>query len=191
MAILAQDVLLLKCVLFPSWRGDLGVDPCGRPPRSTAPTLTATAQRARHVHGDADCLVSVRFGDGFGVSVSHTVPYYRGYAPPHADLRLVLVGRDLAEYSMQNLIEQQYSAAERKILREIKETLCYSVLNFDTELDRLTRRRPASSQTEASSPVVELKSTADSDKEKTHELSDGNIINLAPTVSVAWKCLFQ
>ena len=28
----------LKCVLLPSWRGDLGVDPSGRPPRSTAPS---------------------------------------------------------------------------------------------------------------------------------------------------------
>ena len=54
----------------------------------TAPTLMATAQRARHVNGDPDCLVSVRFGDGFRESVSHTVPLYRGYAPPHAVLRL-------------------------------------------------------------------------------------------------------
>ena len=37
------QVFLLKCALPPSWRGDLGVDPSGRPPRSTAPTLMAMA----------------------------------------------------------------------------------------------------------------------------------------------------
>ena len=34
-------VSLLKCVLLPSRRGDLGVDPSGRPPRSTTDTLMA------------------------------------------------------------------------------------------------------------------------------------------------------
>ena len=34
-------VSLLKCVFLPSRRGDLGVDPSGRPPRSTTHTLLA------------------------------------------------------------------------------------------------------------------------------------------------------
>ena len=64
-----QKVILLKCVLPPSWR------PRSAPLRATSEVaranhdgcvafpLAATASpRARHVHGDPDCLVSVRFG---------------------------------------------------------------------------------------------------------------------------------
>ena len=35
-----------------------------------------------------------------GDDVSHTVPFHRGYAPPHTVLRLDLVGRDLMENLM-------------------------------------------------------------------------------------------
>ena len=102
-------MFLLKCVLLFSWRGGLGVDPSGRLPSSTAPTLLAAAQRARHVHGD---ILTVMF---LCVSVMDLV------------------------------------TTEREMIREIKEKPSYSVLNFDTELNRLTRRRLASSQTETSS----------------------------------------
>ena len=92
-------------------------------------------------------------GDG----VSHTVLIHEGFALHHAILRLA--GRDPAEYLMKNLIEQGCSfaaAAEREIPRDVKEKLCYIGVDYDTK----------------------LKSTAETDKEKTCELPDRNFITV-------------
>jgi len=89
----------------------------------------------------------------------HATVVYEGYALPHASKSSPMGGRKLTDFALRIMTERGYSfttTAERDVVRDIKEKLCYV----------------------ASDPEVELQRAACGALDSTYELPDGQTITL-------------
>ena len=108
-----------------------------------------------------------------GDRVTHIVPISEGHVLPHATHRINIAGWNITNHLESLLKERGYSLrnnAEREIVRDVKEKLCYVSVDFNEEMN---------------------KPSASSVIEKSYELPDGQYITVGNERFRAPEALFQ
>jgi actin len=96
-----------------------------------------------------------------GEGITQIVPVFESFLIPYRSKRLNFAGIDLTEYLRGMLMERGYTyntSADKELVRDIKQKLCYVALDFNAEMER-----------ELQCP---------SEFEKTYENPDGSVINI-------------
>ncbi|KAJ2522363.1 centractin- actin- protein of the dynactin complex [Coemansia sp. RSA 2049] len=126
-------------------------------------------------------------GDG----VSHAVPVFEGFALPHAIRRMDVAGRDVTDY-LQVLLQKAghsfYTSAEREIVRQVKEKICY------VALDAAKEEKELASIAASRIGTVGGGSSSSGDARPRNDifkLPDGHLINLGNERFRAPEILFQ
>ncbi|KAJ5066496.1 actin-7-related [Anaeramoeba ignava] len=74
-----------------------------------------------------------------GYEITSVVPIYEGIDLEYSTITNKLGGKDITNYLMKLMNEKGYSfttSAEREIVRDIKEKLCYIPLNYEEEINQ-------------------------------------------------------
>jgi actin len=151
-----EDWLAMEKIWHYTFYTDLRVDPSEHPVLSLYASGRTTG-----------CVIDI--GDG----VSHVVPIYEGFALSHAISRLDLAGRDITTYLQRLLRQKGFSfttSAEKEIVRDIKEKLCYVAL--DPEKEIMLSKKVAG-------------------MEKVYMLPDGETITVSVERFLAPECFFN
>lgn len=134
---------------------NLKLKPCDGPVLLSEPALNPLASRQQvaevffeHLNVPAFYLsiqgVLALFAAGFttgfvlssGAGLTQSIPIFEGYCLPHGVQQLDLAGLDLTNFLMMLLKERGItllSAADRRVVADIKETCCYVSMNYDEE----------------------------------------------------------
>ena len=144
---------------------------------------------------DAMTGLIVDMGDG----VCHAVPIYQGYVLNHAIQRTNVGGRDVTNYLARLLMHYRgislTTTAEKEIVRDIKEKLCYVSLDPEAELAAITGETervkeyyvgapPGTATSEAAPAAVPKPEPA------TYTLPDGSTVTLLEERFLAPEVLF-
>lgn len=163
-----------------TFHDELRIDPAAQPVMLIDSALNVKANREKMVQimfetfkvpalyvANAPALSLYGYGLGTGIVLDcgygfvQIVPIYEGHVVPNAISRLDLTGNDLTNYLEKLLMERGYSfttLAEKEIVRDIKEKLCYVAEDFENEMQ---------------------KASQSSELEKSYELPDGQVITVS------------